>query len=169
MKIGLLSDTHGWLDPQIMPFFHCCDEIWHAGDIGDIAIIEQLCAFKPTRAVYGNIDDQHIRTQVPADQHFICAGASIWITHIGGKPPRYTPTIHQKLVQNCPDIFICGHSHQLQVKSDPQFPNFKYLNPGAAGKQGFHIVRTALRFTIQKSKIQHIEAIELGPRATLVS
>ena len=164
MKIGLLSDTHGWLDSQLYAHFKDCDEIWHAGDIGSVAILEQLTAFKPLRAVYGNIDGQDIRASCLENEHFTCEGLRVWMTHIGGKPPGYTPTVLAELQQQVPDIFVCGHSHILQVKHDPKHPPLLYLNPGAAGKAGFHQVRTLLRFQIIQGEVKHMEAIELGPK-----
>jgi putative phosphoesterase len=165
MKIGLLSDTHGWLDPKIFDYFKSCDEIWHAGDIGSIEITQQLEAFKPLRAVYGNIDGREIRVRYPEHQKFICEGLQVWITHIGGRPPSYTPDILKVFKQKLPHIFVCGHSHILQVMHDKKHPPVLYLNPGAAGRYGFHQVRTLLRFDIEQAKISNMQAIELGPRS----
>ena len=167
MKIGLLSDTHGWLDSQVFRYFKDCEEIWHAGDIGSIDIIEQLEAFKPLRAVYGNIDGQDIRARCPENQHFMCAGMHIWITHIGGKPPRYTPTVLAGLQQQVPDILVCGHSHILQVMHDAEHPPLLYLNSGAAGQYGFHQMRTLLRFEVKEGKVSNVQAIKLGPRSSI--
>ena len=164
MKIGLLSDTHGWLDDQVLHYFKDCDELWHAGDIGHLAVATQLTAFKPLRAVHGNIDGQDIRQEYPQNLYFTCEGLRVWMTHIGGKPPHYIPTIRTTLRQQTPDIFVCGHSHILRVMHDPQLPTLLYLNPGAAGKEGFHHVRTLLCFEINKKKISHMQAIELGKR-----
>ena len=164
MKIGLLSDTHSWLDDQVFYYFKDCDELWHAGDIGTLATATKLAAFKPLRAVHGNIDGQDIRRHYPKNLLFVCEGLQVWITHIGGKPPRYTPTILTTLQQETPDIFVCGHSHILRVMHDPQLPPLLYLNPGAAGKEGFHRVRTLLRFEINDKKVKHMQAIELGKR-----
>lgn len=164
MKIGLISDTHGWLDERVFHHFEDCDEVWHAGDIGTLTIIEQLAAFKPTRAVHGNIDGQDIRITYPQDQHFECEGLQVWMTHIGGKPPRYTPEVREQLQQKVPDIFICGHSHILRVMHDTQHPPLLYLNPGAAGREGFHKVRTLLRFEIKDRQVKDMQAIELGQR-----
>jgi putative phosphoesterase len=169
MKIGLLSDTHGWLDPKIFEYFAACDEIWHAGDIGTLEIMQQLEAFKPVKAVYGNIDGKEIRKIYPKNQIFKCEGLDIWITHIGGKPPTYTSEILETLKQHTPDVFICGHSHILQVMHDQYHPPILYLNPGAAGKYGFHQVRTLLRFEIQQAKISNMQAIELGPRSCILT
>ncbi len=164
MKIGLLSDTHGWLDEQVFHYFQDCDEIWHAGDVGHLGIANKLAAFKPFRAVHGNIDGQAIRIRYPQDQHFVCAGLKVWMTHIGGKPPLYTATVHTMLQHEVPDIFVCGHSHILRVMHDPQYLPLLYLNPGAAGREGFHQVRTLLRFMLQDKKISQMQAIELGKR-----
>ena len=165
MKIGLLSDTHGWLDPTIFTYFSSCDEIWHAGDIGTLEVIQQLADFKPVKAVYGNIDGKEIRAIYPENQFFTCEGLDVWITHIGGRPPTYTPKVLEHFKQRTPDLFVCGHSHILQVMHDQLHPPVLYLNPGAAGRYGFHQVRTLLRFEIQESKISHMQAIELGPRS----
>lgn len=161
VKIGLLSDTHGWLDDQVLRYFEDCNEVWHAGDIGDLATVQRLTNFKKLRAVYGNIDGQDIRTSYPKDQHFVCAGMQVWMTHIGGNPPRYTPEVLRGLQRNLPDIFVCGHSHILRIMRDPKHPSLLYLNPGAAGRAGFHRVRTLLRFTLQNRKISHMRVIEL--------
>jgi uncharacterized protein len=164
MKIGLLSDTHNWLDDRVFHYFEECDELWHAGDIGSSIIATRLANFKPLRAVYGNIDGQDIRRSYPQNLHFTCEGLYVWMTHIGGKPSQYTPTILTTLQKKVPDILVCGHSHILCVMHDPQHSPLLYLNPGAAGREGFHQVRTLLRFTLQKKKISHMQAIELGKR-----
>ena len=164
MKIGLLSDTHSWLDNQVFHYFEDCDELWHAGDIGHVAIATKLAAFKPLRAIHGNIDGQDVRQQYPQSLYFKCEDLQVWMTHIGGKPPYYTPAILSRLQQATPDIFVCGHSHILRAMHDPQLPSLLYLNPGAAGREGFHHVRTLLRFEINKKKISHMQAIELGKR-----
>jgi putative phosphoesterase len=163
MKIGLLSDTHGYLDEKIYDYFSNCDEVWHAGDIGSKEILTDLERFKPLRAVYGNIDGKEIRTIFPEDLFFPCEGLQVWMTHIGGKPPRYTPRILKVLKGQAPDIFICGHSHILKIARDDRL-NMLFLNPGAAGKQGFHKFRTIVRFTVTEKKITAMEAIELGKR-----
>lgn len=167
MNIGLISDTHGWLDAQVFNYFEACDEIWHAGDIGHLDVMRQLEACKPVRAVYGNIDGKEIRMLYPAHQLFICEGMRVWITHIAGRPPRYKPEILANLQQDIPDLLISGHSHILQVMHDPQRPPLLYINPGAAGKHGIHHVRTILRFKIQTGHITQMEAIELGLRGSL--
>ena len=165
MKIGVLSDTHGWLDDRICYHFEDCDEIWHAGDVGSIDIIDQLAAFRPLRVVYGNIDGPDVRARCTMHEHFMCAGLRVWITHIAGKPPHYTPDILVHLRQQVPDLFVCGHSHILKVMHDAKHPPLLYLNPGAAGQYGLHQVRTLLRFELKTGKVSNIQAIELGPKA----
>lgn len=161
-RIGLLSDTHSYLDPKIFTHFDTCDELWHAGDVGDLTIIEQLQAFRPLRIVSGNIDNE--TNALPLNQRFLLEGLDIWITHIGGAPPKYNPQVRPQLQVNPPDIFVCGHSHILKVKRDPTMHNLLYLNPGAAGKTGFHIMRTAIRFTLQDRQITDMQVIELGKK-----
>lgn len=168
MKIGLISDTHSFLDERVFHYFKECDEIWHAGDVGNEEVMDKLEDFKPVRGVYGNIDGQSIRQRWPKDQHFECEGKRIWMTHIGGKPPRYKAEILKELPVHQPDIFICGHSHILKVESDKNRGNMLYLNPGAAGVQGFHKIRTLLRFEITEGKVGNMQAIELGPRSQKV-
>ncbi len=163
-KIGLLSDTHSYLDPQVFSILANCDEVWHAGDIGSLAVLDQLRAFKPLRAVWGNIDNNLLRRECPEHQRFTLDGLHIWITHIGGTPPRYTPVMHPLLQADPPDLFICGHSHILKIQRDPKLANMLFVNPGAVGNVGFHRVRTCLRFTLDAGKIQGMEAIELGAR-----
>lgn len=167
MKIGLISDTHGYLDEQVLRSFADCDEVWHAGDIGTMEVADRLAAFKPFRAVYGNIDDHLMRRAYPKDAHFTCEGLSVWMTHIGGYPPRYTPEVLKELRQRRPHIFICGHSHILRVMPDPKLDNLLYLNPGAAGQHGFHLMKTLLRFEINVGKVSRMEAVELGKRGAL--
>ncbi|MBL7856159.1 MAG: metallophosphoesterase family protein [Cyclobacteriaceae bacterium] len=168
MKIGLLSDTHSHLDPAVFEHFKNCDEIWHAGDIGNIDVVNQLQAFKPFRAVYGNIDDVEIRNVFPEDLWFSMEGISVWMTHIGGTPPNYNPRVKKLLKNKIPDLLICGHSHILRIKRDPQCNNMLYLNPGAAGNQGFHHIKTLVRFDIESSEIKNMEVIELGKRGALI-
>jgi uncharacterized protein len=167
MKIGLLSDTHGYLDPKILGYFKDCDEIWHAGDIGDRIVADELEKSKPFRAVYGNIDDKDIQMRYPEDLWFTCEGLTIWMAHIGGAPPNYNPRIKKVFKEKVPDIFICGHSHILRVKKDPNYKSLLYINPGAAGNQGFHPVKTILRFEIIGKEIKKLEVIELGKRGAL--
>lgn len=164
MKIGLLSDTHGFLDPKVFEHFRACDEVWHAGDIGDLLVAQQLQDFKPLRAVYGNIDDKEIQSRFPEDLFFKCEEISVWITHIGGAPPNYRPRIKKILRSQTPDIFICGHSHILRIGKDPNFNSLLYVNPGAAGNQGFHGMKTLVRFEISGKEIKNMEVIEIGKR-----
>ena len=167
MKIGLLSDTHSFLDPKLFDYFKACDEVWHAGDIGDADVANQLQQFKPLRAVYGNIDDQTIQVRFPEDDWFECEGLTVWMTHIGGAPPNYNPRIKKIFKSKVPDLFICGHSHILRIKKDPTFHNMLYLNPGAAGNHGFHSIKTIVRFEILQKEIKNMEVIELGKRGAL--
>lgn len=167
MKVGLISDTHSHLDPKVFDYFEDCDEIWHAGDIGNPAIVQSLEKAKPVRAVFGNIDTKDLQTLYPEDLWFSCEGLRIWMTHIGGAPPNYNPRIKKILKERIPDIFICGHSHILRVKKDPNYKNMLYLNPGAAGNHGFHTIKTIIRFEIKKASIINMEAIELGKRGAL--
>lgn len=162
MKIGLLSDTHGYLDLKVYEYFAACDEIWHAGDIGP-NVLEKLVAFKPTRAVYGNIDGQDIRVVCPEHLKFKCEGLKIWMTHIGGTPPRYNQQVRSKFI-NPPDVFICGHSHILKIMRDPKH-GLLFINPGAAGVHGFHHIKTLVRFEIIDKEIKDMQVIELGKRA----
>jgi putative phosphoesterase len=162
-KIGLLSDTHGYLDPKIFEYFSEVDEIWHAGDIGSIEVTDTLKKFKPLRAVYGNIDDHIIRSEFPEFNRFTCENVEVLITHIGGKPEKYSKPAFEELQKASPKLFICGHSHILLVKMDKRF-NMLWMNPGACGFKGFHSVKTIVRFEIDGDKIQNLEAIELGKR-----
>lgn len=162
-RIGLISDTHGYLDDAVFKHFDQCDEIWHAGDLGNIDVADQLAAFKSFRAVYGNIDGQDVRSVYPEHLRFDCENAAIWITHIGGYPGKYTPAIREALFQDPPDLFITGHSHILKVMYDKKL-SCLHLNPGAAGKYGWHKVRTLLRFCISDKKIHNLDVIELANR-----
>jgi putative phosphoesterase len=163
-RIGLLSDTHGHLDPKIFHYFKDVDEIWHAGDVGTIEVIEQLRAFKPTRGVFGNIDAADIRLEFPEHLRFQCENVNVLMTHIAGKPGKYARPAYELLEEEAPDLFICGHSHILLVKYDPNY-EMLWMNPGACGYKGFHSVKTILRFTINDERIQDLEVIELGKRA----
>ncbi|MCA4894114.1 MAG: metallophosphoesterase family protein [Cytophagales bacterium] len=167
MKIGLLSDTHSFLDPMIFEYFKNCDEIWHAGDIGDPEIIHLIEKVKPLKAVFGNIDNKELQNSLPEDLWFPCEGLRIWMTHIGGAPPNYNPRVKKILKEKVPDVFICGHSHILRVKKDPAYKDMLYINPGAAGNHGFHTIKTIIRFEIKKDSIINMEAIELGKRGAL--
>jgi putative phosphoesterase len=169
VKIGLLSDTHGDLDSSIFDPFKECDELWHAGDIGTDAVADELEKFRPLRAVFGNVDDKALRARFTEDLWFTCEGLTVWMTHIGGAPPNYNPRVKKILTEKKPDIFVCGHSHILRIKRDPMINNMLYLNPGAAGNHGFHLIKTLLRFEIVKSQVLKMEAIELGKRGQLSS
>ncbi len=164
-KIGLISDTHGFLDPKVFEYFKDCDELWHAGDFGSLDVSDRLAAFKPLRGVYGNIDGKEIRLVHPLHQQFEIGGLRVWMTHIGGYPGHYNPPIRKELYENPPDVFVCGHSHILKVISDKTLHNMICLNPGAAGMHGFHKIRTILRFEISEGKIKNMQAIELGKRS----
>lgn len=163
--IGLISDTHSFLDPKVFQYFKDCDEIWHAGDIGSTNVADELESFKPLKAVYGNIDGTALRTRYPEHQRFSCEGLKIWITHIGGYPPRYNKIVKPLITKDPPDIFICGHSHILKIITDPKLNKLLYINPGAAGRVGFHKVGTLVRFQIDKRKISNMQVIELGKKA----
>lgn len=163
MKIGLLSDTHSFLDDAVFQHFDACDEVWHAGDFGSLEIVEALTAFKPFRGVYGNIDNAAIRQRCPEHLRFTCQAVDVWITHIGGYPGRYSPGIKSMLEKAPPKLFITGHSHILKVQYDHQL-GLLHLNPGAAGKQGWHQVRTLMRFDIAEDRIENLEVIELAAR-----
>lgn len=162
-KILLLSDTHSYIDAQILKYVKLADEVWHAGDIGDLNVTDTLKKLKPLRAVYGNIDDNLARLEFPLDNKFTVEGVSVWMTHIGGYPNRYNQRIREEIKLNAPKIFISGHSHILKVQYDKKL-NLLHLNPGAAGNHGFHNVRTMLRFTIDKDQIKELEIIELAKR-----
>ncbi len=159
-RIGLLSDTHSFFDPKFKTLFADCDEIWHAGDIGDIKVLEEMEKLKPVRAVYGNIDDAVIRNSLSKDECFTCDGVDVFMTHIGGYPGKYDKNAYTKLLKEKPKLFICGHSHILKVIFDKKL-DCLHINPGAAGQSGFHSVRTAIRFELHKGNIQNLEIIEL--------
>ena len=167
-RIGLISDTHGYLDPRVFDHFSNCDEIWHAGDIGDMDIIKKLKSFKPVRIVFGNIDNKEIVLSTQEHLYFEIEGFNIWMTHIGGAPPRYNPMVLPQLKTMLPDIFICGHSHILRVIRDKNLQDMLYINPGAAGQEGFHKIRTLLRFNLHEGVISQMEVIELGKRGTIM-
>lgn len=162
-RVGLLSDTHGYLDEAIFTHFDGCDEIWHAGDFGNIAVADTLAAFRPLRGVYGNIDGHVVRNSYPEHLRFNCEAVDVWITHIGGYPGRYSPQVIPEIRRDPPKLFICGHSHILKVVYDQKLQCL-HLNPGAAGKQGWHKVRTLLRFSIDDNRIENLEVIELAER-----
>ncbi len=170
VKIGLISDTHSYLDGAIFKHFENCDEIWHAGDFGTIEIAEQLQLFKKSdgsnsllRGVYGNIDGNDVRSVYSGKLIWSCEDVRVYMTHIGGHPKKYAPGIKQDLINNKTKLFICGHSHILKVMYDDKI-GCLHMNPGAAGKQGWHAIRTLLRFTIDGANIKDCEVIELGKR-----
>ena len=163
LRIGLLSDTHHFLDSAILSHFESCDEIWHAGDFGTDALARQLADFRPLRGVYGNIDGQDIRSVYPERLRWQSEGVRVLMTHIGGYPPRYNPAILPELRADPPQLFICGHSHILKIMYDEKLKCL-HMNPGAAGRQGWHTVRTVIRFVIDGKEMRHCEVIELGKR-----
>lgn len=162
-RIGLISDTHGFLDDAVFKHFDQCDEIWHAGDFGNIELADKLAAFKPLKGVYGNIDGKDVRICHPLDLRFMCEGVDVWMTHIGGYPGKYDARIRTEIYNSPPKLFICGHSHILKVIFDKKIGAL-HLNPGAAGKQGWHKVRSMLRFSVSEENIHNLEIIELGNR-----
>lgn len=160
-RIGLLSDTHGYWDERYLKYFEPCDQIWHAGDIGSMEIVERLEAFRPLKAVYGNIDGQDMRRLFPEIARFTVDGADVLMNHIGGYPGKYDASIRSTLFANPPRLFISGHSHILKVKYDKSL-NLLHINPGAAGIYGFHTVRTLVRFCIDNGSFSDLEVIELN-------
>lgn len=162
-KILLLSDTHSHIDDTILKYSNQADEVWHAGDIGNLNVTDSIKKIKPLRAVYGNIDDDKARMEFPLHDRFFCENVAVWITHIGGFPGKYSQNIRLEIQSNPPKLFICGHSHILKVQYDKKL-NLLHLNPGACGIYGFHQIRTMLRFEINDDKIQNLEIIELGVR-----
>ena len=162
-KILLLSDTHSYIDEQILKFVKLADEVWHAGDIGDLEVTDSIKKLKPLRAVYGNIDDNKTRSEFPLDLKFTLEGVSVWMTHIGGYPNKYNLRIREEIQKNPPKLFICGHSHILKVQYDKKL-ELLHLNPGAAGKHGFHKIRTMMRFELENAAIKNLEIIELATR-----
>ena len=163
MKIVLLSDTHSYIDDAIKRHLKLADEIWHAGDIGSIELLDELEAIKPCRLVYGNIDDAKIRRACPREQIFEVDGQKVYMIHIGGYPPKYRHDLMEQFEKIKPDIFICGHSHILKVIYDKN-KSCLHLNPGAAGTHGFHKVRTLLKFEINSGKLENMQIVELGKR-----
>ncbi|MBC8082441.1 MAG: metallophosphoesterase family protein [Hymenobacter sp.] len=163
MKIGLLSDTHSYLDERILHHLGGCDEIWHAGDFGTAAVADELAALAPLRGVCGNIDGRDVRDFQPLVQVFDLDGLRVLMTHIGGYPGHYSPAARRLLAQERPGLFISGHSHILKVMPDPRL-KLLHLNPGAAGRHGFHKVRTLLRFEVAGGKVRQLQVVELGPK-----
>ncbi|WP_282780068.1 metallophosphoesterase family protein [Phaeodactylibacter xiamenensis] len=165
-RIGLISDTHSHLEESVFKYFEPCDEIWHAGDIGDASVVDQLEAFRPLRAVYGNIDDAPLRRRFPEDLRFAIEGVDVFMTHIGGYPGRYNRRVREILSTSPPDLYICGHSHILKVMPDKKL-GLLHVNPGAAGNHGFHKVKTIIRFSVDQGRIEDFEVIELGQRGAI--
>ena len=162
-RIGLISDTHGFLDEAVFDHFNNCDEIWHGGDFGDESVANKLKELKPLKGVYGNIDGNDIRTVYPEQLVFYCEDVKVMIRHIGGAPPKYNPETRKELQIHQPNLFIAGHSHILKVMYDDKI-SCLHMNPGAAGKQGWHKVRTIIRFVIDGNNMKDCEVIELGKR-----
>ena len=162
-KIALISDNHGYVGEDVLSHLDGKDEIWHAGDIGSFEVTDALAEIKPVRAVYGNIDDHKIQKEFPLDNRFKCEQVPVWITHIGGYPNRYDKRVYAEINQNPPDLFICGHSHIVKALPDKKL-DLLHLNPGAAGKVGFHQVLTLMRFELEQSQVKNLELIELEKR-----
>ncbi len=168
MTVGLISDTHGFLDEALLEQLKDCDELWHAGDLGPgesgaCGLLDRLRSLKPVRAVYGNVDGAEIRADLPADLYWESEGVRVFMTHIGGYPGNYDRRAKKELLHHRPDLFICGHSHILRVMRDSDL-QLLHMNPGACGHNGWHKMRTALRFTLKQGKVADVVAIELGPR-----
>lgn len=163
MKIGIISDTHGYIDDRILHYLSSCDEIWHAGDWGSIEVSDALEKINPVIGVYGNIDGADIRKRYPEHQRFKKEGFDIWITHIGGYPGNYDRKVKEKIQSDPPDIFICGHSHILKIMRDKKL-GLIHINPGAAGKSGFHKERTLVLMELLNKEIKHMEVVKLGKR-----
>ena len=162
-KILLLSDTHSHIDDVILKYVRQADEVWHAGDIGSLAVTDTISKLKPLRAVYGNIDDHVIQKEFPLNNRFLCEGVEVLMTHIGGYPPKYNSRTRPIIQAKPPKLFICGHSHILKVMMDKPL-GVLHMNPGACGKHGFHQMRTMLRFVIDGPDIKDLEVVEIGKR-----
>jgi putative phosphoesterase len=163
VRVGLMSDTHGFLDSQVLAFFAGCDQVWHAGDIGRLELARELESFAPLRAVWGNIDGPEIRDVYPEVQRFSCGGVKVMMIHIGGYPGRYAKGVGAMLKADTPDLFVCGHSHILKVMPCPRF-GLLHINPGACGRQGFHLEKTVVRFTLEAGKMKDLQIGKLGAR-----
>jgi len=160
IRIGLLSDTHGYWDNRMDHYLESVDEIWHAGDIGSFTVLDAMARIAPVKAVFGNIDDHKMRCELPETIEWEVNGLKFFMIHIGGRPGRYASGVRRLLQEKQPDIFICGHSHLLRVEKDTSWGGL-YINPGAAGKHGFHKVRTLLRFDVNSGIIENLEVVEL--------
>ncbi|MGK0391075.1 MAG: putative phosphoesterase [Maribacter sp.] len=165
-RIGLISDTHSYYDASISKYFEGVDEIWHAGDIGSLDVMDKLVKIAPLRAVYGNIDDHKARAEYPKDLRFDCEGVDVFMTHIGGYPGRYNKRVREILQENPPRLYICGHSHILKIIPDKKL-GLLHINPGAAGVHGFHKIKTIVRFTLEKGVIKDLDVVELGLRGSI--
>ncbi|HKD04562.1 MAG TPA: metallophosphoesterase family protein [Bryobacteraceae bacterium] len=163
MRIGLLSDTHGFLDQAVFTCFEDCDELWHAGDFGSIEVLDRLRTFRPVRGVYGNVDGSELRAALPRDLAWECEGLRVLMTHVGGHPGKYDRRAAQEIARVQPDLFITGHSHILKVVCDSR-SGLLHMNPGACGHQGWQMKRTIMRFKVAATQIASVEVIQLGPR-----
>ena len=166
-KIGLLSDTHGFIPERVFELFKDVDEIWHAGDVGSLEVIDRLKKFKPLRAVYGNIDDHLIRLELTENLTFQVEDVTVSMTHIAGKPSKYSQNAFNLIQKTKPNLFVCGHSHILKVMRDEKLNNMIVFNPGAAGIHGMHKIKTVLRFQLHEKKVLNLEVIELGKRGKI--
>jgi len=164
--IGLLSDTHGFVPPRVIAFFAGCDEIWHAGDVGSLAVVRQLESVAPVRGVYGNIDGQEIRKQFPETAQFTIEGLNVLMIHIGGYPGRYAPKARKLIETYRPGLFVSGHSHILKVMPDRRY-GLLHINPGAAGQSGFHKSITAVRFQIEAGRPKALEVLDIDRKKKL--
>lgn len=161
MVVGILSDTHGYFHPELPEVFNDVDLILHAGDLGNPDILKGLQAIAPTRAVWGNVDGQEVRQTVPEHQRFDLEGLSVWMTHIGGRPGKWDRRVRRSLRKSPPNIFICGHSHILRIERVSDLDRMLFINPGAAGRQGFHTVKTCVRLHLTEGKAQEAEVVHL--------
>ena len=164
LEIGIISDTHSFLDPNVFEAFKDCDEVWHAGDFGTIQIANELAEFLPLRGVYGNIDSNDIQLAYPENLRFQCEGVDVLMTHIAGRPGRYPARVRNLLKQSPPDVLVCGHSHIVHVEKDQRFGGMTYLNPGAAGHEGHHLMRTVIKCRCSDGKLTNMRLVELGKR-----
>jgi uncharacterized protein len=160
IRVGVLSDTHSYIDAPMLNFFEACDQIWHAGDFGSMEIADILEKKKVLIGVHGNIDDYFIQKRFPMHQRFMCEEVDVWLTHVGGYPDHYSPPVYTEIHKNPPSLFISGHSHILKVMNDKRL-GLLHINPGAAGISGQHLVRTAVRFAIEGNDIKDLEYLEL--------
>lgn len=167
MELGILSDTHGYFHPDLVDVLEGVDAIVHAGDVGDLTILDGLATLAPVHAVYGNVDDADTRRRLPERERFTFGGLSVWIEHIAGRPGRWQANMDKRLAEDPPDIFICGHSHILRIERVAELDNMLFVNPGAAGRQGFHQKKTCLRLKVKDGKASNVDVIHLdaSPRA----